>query len=142
MININITLSLPFSERMTDKELNVQLERIEHATDRLKAKYGMTIALSAPNVSSVNSDLMTRNRAYLAAHSLAKTPSFTGKEIELRPLFTDVDWNDIEARHKALASKGYNIFNPARNSPNALARSNEQTGETFAGDVDLDAVPE
>lgn len=137
MININITLSLIFADKLTDRELDTRLSMIERTTDRLKARYPQS-AVSIDNASTnVSSELVERNKAFLEKAGRMRTPRVSDRELALRgkPELANVNWHDVEERYKALKPLGVDIF--AR-----TGGVDEVQGETFTGDVSLEEAPE
>lgn len=133
MINININFTIVFQDKMTDKELEVQLKRVETATERLRGRFSQYVPV---NVQNAPSELVAKNKAYLEKAGRTRTPRVSDRELALRETINGVNWLDVEERHKAMKAKGVDIF--ARTG----GMSDEATGETFAGDVDLDNVPD
>jgi hypothetical protein len=136
-LNLNITLSLPFTGKMSSRELDSNVEQLCAVIDRLRDKYGREAVLTLPASETLPSGLLAKNRAYLERHDKQRTPRVTEPELKLRSKFADIVWEDIEARRVALLTIGYDIFNPQRDNA-TLGKRGDVSGETFAGDIDLD----
>lgn len=136
MLNINITLSVIFDGKKTDKELDSAIASLESTVDRLQVKYGQTVSTS---VQSVSNELVVRNKAYLTANGRQRTPKVTERELTLREQHKDdffvVNWQDLQERHNALMRIGHDIF------AKSTSDDNNESGETFGESLDLSTVP-
>lgn len=102
---MNITINLTISS----------VDMLEHAINVLKASNLQPAVAVLPQAENVSNMPLQRNKAYLQTLGRQRTPECSGYEVDLRTKFPDVDWSDLEARHKALLTVGYDIFDTQRN---------------------------
>lgn len=135
-LNLNVTLSIIFDGKKTDKEQEAALVALEGTIERLQAKFGISPSFSPVVVSN---ELLERNKAYLTANGRQRTPRVSMAETAIRAKHGDalasVNMQDVQARHEALLDLGLDIF-----AKQAGASSDDMQGETSTEDINPDEV--